>query len=490
MKKNYLLVLLVLMLTVILAATIVACNDGKGGSKPSDPSQVEPTPPAHEHTYTLVEAKDPTCTEAGNILYYTCTCGKYFDSQKKEIELSDTVVSSTGHDKVNDKWESDATSHWHKCSKCDEKLDFDEHGKSLDWIEDRKATCKTQAHHHKECGVCGYHIAEEDYGDMGPHSWNTQNKCEICGTAKPAYDERDGKIYFGSYPQTKVEDNGLIATLSEMSGSRPVKGNRGKWTDFGYYLNNEVDEYMWYIDVDFDQAKYRGIYFTSNRPAYNKSDSSWNYQKDNGYEVEQLYWFKWEAIEWRILKKSNGEAYLMSNFILDSQPYYDSRYDRTINGETVTANNYKESDIRKWLNDTFFEWAFDEYEQSFVKNTIVDNSADTTGIIDNEYACESTEDRVFLLCYEDVVNVEYGFNATAKTMDKARALKNTDYARAQSICNNDRLPGSIGNSDWWLRSPNDSRSNARKVQFTGMIGGNSVEVNFIGVVPAINLQLQ
>lgn len=77
-----------------------------------------------------------------------------------------------------------------------------------------------------------------------------------------------------------------------------------------------------------------------------------------------------------------------------------------------------------------------------------------------------------------------------KQWTKQERSKNTDYARAQSICNNDRFPGSIGNSDWWLRSPNDSRSNARKVQFTGMIGGNSVEVNINGVVPAINLQLQ
>ena len=48
-----------------------------------------------EHKLTLVEAKDATVTEQGNIKYYYCeNCGKYFadEAGTKEISLSETVI--------------------------------------------------------------------------------------------------------------------------------------------------------------------------------------------------------------------------------------------------------------------------------------------------------------------------------------------------------------------------------------------------------------
>ena len=48
-----------------------------------------------EHKLTLVEAKDATVTEQGNIKYYYCeNCGKYFAdvAGAKEISLSETVI--------------------------------------------------------------------------------------------------------------------------------------------------------------------------------------------------------------------------------------------------------------------------------------------------------------------------------------------------------------------------------------------------------------
>lgn len=57
---------------------------------------------ASNHTNLVkTEAKDPTCTEEGNIEYWTCkTCDKYFSDAegKTEIELADTVIEAAGHD--------------------------------------------------------------------------------------------------------------------------------------------------------------------------------------------------------------------------------------------------------------------------------------------------------------------------------------------------------------------------------------------------------
>lgn len=51
-----------------------------------------------------VAKKDPTCTVAGNIEYWTCKeCGKYFSNAegKTEIKLDDTVIAAKGHSYEN-----------------------------------------------------------------------------------------------------------------------------------------------------------------------------------------------------------------------------------------------------------------------------------------------------------------------------------------------------------------------------------------------------
>ena len=74
----------------------------------NDPSHTETrTIPVigHVHQLTKVEAKDATCTEPGNIKYWTCAegenpCKRFFaDAEgKTEINEEDTKVKATGHD--------------------------------------------------------------------------------------------------------------------------------------------------------------------------------------------------------------------------------------------------------------------------------------------------------------------------------------------------------------------------------------------------------
>lgn len=54
----------------------------------------------HKHKLERTAAKDPTCTEDGNIAYWTCSsCGKFFSDQKGEDEIfdDDIVIRKTGH---------------------------------------------------------------------------------------------------------------------------------------------------------------------------------------------------------------------------------------------------------------------------------------------------------------------------------------------------------------------------------------------------------
>ena len=50
------------------------------------------------HTLTKTEGKAATCTEAGNIEYYTCSaCGKTFSDAEGKAEVANVSVSATGH---------------------------------------------------------------------------------------------------------------------------------------------------------------------------------------------------------------------------------------------------------------------------------------------------------------------------------------------------------------------------------------------------------
>lgn len=368
---------------------------------------------------------------------------------------------------------------------------------------------KTEAEHTGTCSECGKTVTEAHTYENGTckncnyvhqnHNYGAGNTCSICGAKKPYTKSGDDtKIYFGEYPQTEVtdendSDKSLRNSLNMAAGSEPTAGVPGKWTSYGYYLSGAVSEFMWYIDVEYQESRYRGVYFTSYRPYDTTSaNASSGYQGDNGYNINTVYWFKYERIEWRILEEKDETALLMANIILDSQQYYrtGSQSTRTVDGKTVYENNYKESDIRAWLNGTFYETAFDVLAKQIIETTAVDNSLASTGFSSDSYVCENTQDKVFLLSYQEVLNVFYGFSSSNTTYDTARQLKSTDYAKSQGVyVSADSSYG--GNSWWWLRSPyGEYGCYASGVDLRGgALYYNSVDDTSGGVVPAVWIKL-
>ena len=60
--------------------------------------------PGHTHTPILVEAKEATCTEAGNNAYYRCECGKFFTDEECKNETTEEaqIIPAISHDALND----------------------------------------------------------------------------------------------------------------------------------------------------------------------------------------------------------------------------------------------------------------------------------------------------------------------------------------------------------------------------------------------------
>lgn len=146
-----------------------------------------------------------------------------------------------------------------------------------------------------------------------------------------------------------------------------------------------------------------------------------------------------EPIQWIIIRKDQGKALLLSKDILDAGPYFSGRIDfywsdveegNTKNLEVKTVKNsmvdkgrpslvvtWEKSDLREWLNSTFYDSAFSEEDRS----RIVTSTISTPKYEGWNNGCPDTQDNVFVLSsrelddeYEDA---QYTAYATSKAED-------------------------------------------------------------------------
>lgn len=226
-------------------------------------------------------------------------------------------------------------------------------------------------------------------------------------------------VTYGLYPQNNVNDYSLISTLNELNNPEPN----------GWYLyNNEYYAKM----------------------SANPSGS--DYIFDNGTSIVKgrTYWFKCEPIVWKIVKVLDNEYIVTSSTLLDVHNYHGSTSNRIIDDKTVYSNNYKNSDIRLWLNNGFYDSSF-ALDDKYIQTSIVDNSADTTRSEDNIYACENTNDKVFLLSYKDLSSSGgYGFST-----DESRRCRTTDWARVNGAYYGTNTSSCYYNGWYWTRTPDE-----------------------------------
>lgn len=299
--------------------------------------------------------------------------------------------------------------------------------------------------------------------------------CTTCGK-EGAYIRDGDYIYLGEYPQTIKADDVTITDTTD---------------DRNYYLGSD------------------GSYYAKVTAA--PSESYYTFSTGTTVTSGTVYYFKVEPIRWRILCEENGEALILcdsiianaayqSDYTYDGDPYTLMAY-TTANGapEGTYANNYKYSNVRAWLNDSFYETAFSELARSIILTTEVDNSAKSTNPYGNEtylnngvniYACENTNDKVFLLSIEEASNSAYGFASTYEAYNTARSMVTSDYSRASGahmVTSSDYY----GNGWWWMRSPNYHNSVSACETSDGGAASLSSLVRFTnrGVVPALRITL-
>ena len=221
-------------------------------------------------------------------------------------------------------------------------------------------------------------------------------------------------LWFGSYPQSQItaEDGEIYTILT----------NIDNWNKNG--------------DVIIENTKY--------------------------HKTEKDY-FKYEPIKWRVLQSENGEAFLLSDVILDKQLYNE-------NDKYVT---WEKSSLRAWLNKKFIKRAFIDEEREKINITEIVNQDNPVYGIEGG---NNTFDKIFLLSLSEVSEQQdgekYGF-----LDDEIRACGKSDFSKTGSW--------------WWLRSPGSYSLDAAEVNDDGWVGrnGSRVDSSYGGVRPALHLNL-
>lgn len=265
-------------------------------------------------------------------------------------------------------------------------------------------------------------------------------------------------VEFGDWPQTIKADSVVVdETVTMVRGAHTYyKGSDGYW--YAKVLENARSSSNTYSDG------------TTTKTASAKS----------------YRYFKVEPIKWRVLNSnyaSTGEAFLAAENILTAGiNFYDAVSDRNLGDITIKANNYKYSNIRAWLNGInnqfvtdsgtsndytidhtgkgFLQTAFSEGSQEIILDTVVDNSAESTNPATkstafndgaNDYACENTTDKIFLLSLKEVTTTDYGFTEYDNLDDgSSRDRSPVDFAWANYF----HIDSSDENIEkWLLRSP-------------------------------------
>lgn len=346
------------------------------GTSEEEESSEEKKP--HKHAYTNSNY-DEECH------WKECSCGEKIDKtthtfsvwyEEGEIHQRDCGCGYQEQgNHIDNGYVVDEISHWKNCSVCHAKISSETHNYGIVRHNDD--------YHWTECS-CGLKTVEEKHVMANFLCNNCGYKVDYIRTNKDKTPNKQGEyILFGSYPQTKVVKTSILCELNNTINVLPSAQNRQGWISYEYYIQGSKEtDFMWYIDKEWKGEKYRGVYFVSYRPYRTDymSNELNTFQEDNGFTTGEIYWFKYEPIQWRILSENNGIALILCEMLLDSQEFHYTNKKTEMGSKYIYASNYVESSIRAWLNYNFYNTAFDSLQKQLIMETSVDNSIDTTNL--------------------------------------------------------------------------------------------------------------
>ena len=175
--------------------------------------------------------------------------------------------------------------------------------------------------------------------------------------------------------------------------------------DSEIFINSEADEISSnefvsneYPSEQINELEEKTIYFISDISMKNVSKGDLiylgNYEQDNNLENGK------EPIVWEVLYLDGNQLLLQSRDILDFKEV------DTIDDFNSYQFTWETCTLRSWLNNEFFNEAFDSSEQTLIIDSYVEN-------LDNKYMSgqggNDTMDKVYLLSNEEIMDY-YGYD--------------------------------------------------------------------------------
>ena len=141
---------------------------------------------------------------------------------------------------------------------------------------------------------------------------------------------------------------------------------------------------------------------------------------------------KAEPLEWIILEKTEKEILLLCKYSIETKGFV---FD--FNNESYEYRNclWEYSDLRHWLNEKFYQEAFDEYEKDVILTTEIKTMCNDTESLD------VFENKVFLLSEEQV-------HLYLTTPELRKGIRTINAANASDVLLSDR--GKQENIPWWI----------------------------------------
>lgn len=481
-----------------------------------------------EDNYDLTE-KAATCTEDGERVYKSEKYGEY-----------KTAIKAEGHSDVFTEIPptcSEEGKRIFECKKCgrktEETIERTAHNYKLKSREN--ADCTHYGKNVYECTVCGDVYSVDgteylhDYDDgvyvpaVCPDLGYTEFTCKICSATKKvydefpehAYDEKTGKCTvcnqvcrhaFDGYVcsvchldiEKRVEEDGFFLVDEDGDGKASV----GEYVYYGFYPRSVVSD-----EETIKKLVASGLgadgYYTVDGKKYVEKQLNQRYAAlayfSDGTPMKSSvfsdgYYFRSEPIKWTVVAVEEGRAKLRATECVDVTEYlaktkykFDENAGNYVNNEDKThyACDWETSDLRRYLNETFFNAAFNDKQKALLEERVSDNGKNNAYYKDKVYAVGGdTSDKVFVDAYGEV----YGEGS----VEGGAIVKATDYALSSGIDLSTDRSGYVG---YYTRTAGEKADKVGVIDKNGQfsVGGglyfetdeNGNTKGGIGVVPCL-----
>lgn len=246
----------------------------------------------------------------------------------------------------------------------------------------------------------------------------------------------------------------------------------GSYVYFGNYMAGKVD------DRDLLEILGKAEYDIQNCTAIDGI----TYKKI--VEGEKASYYIWSPLRWQVLQTTDDELFLLSEKIVAAQQFDDRSSD-------ADELKWRNSDLRAWLADDFYNMAFNEKEQDAILTKTLSNETGT-----ELSGGGDTQDKVFVPSIWDMMNPSYGFWSGTEASPTRVAqylpdvnLKVTTWTASynESTIFNDAEQACY----YWTRTPRQTRygfmMNPGFVSAYGSVVSNNnvAQTWYLGIRPAV-----